>query len=128
MIGARHSRLRRLTPLGVFALAVAATVATLAPVPGPARATAVLCFAFIGPGAALAALLRVQAGAAWLMTTLTGSIAVVVVATEFAALTDWWQPAGVMSALAALSATGALVAWHRDNVVRDHQEGVPSCM
>lgn len=128
MIDGLDFRLSRLTPLGVIALAVAAMVAVLIPVPGPVRAVAVLCFAAIGPGAALAAVLRVPAGAAWVMVTLTGSIAFAVVATEFAALTDWWQPTGVLSTLAVLSAAGAVVAWRRDQDLNTHQESEPTCM
>lgn len=117
----------RLGPPAVIALAVAATAAVLTPAPGPARAAAVLVFALIGPGATVAALLRVPAGAAWVMVTLTGSIALLVVGTGTAALAGWWQPSVVLIAFAALSAAGGGLAWRRDHNLNTRQEDV-SCM
>jgi hypothetical protein len=107
------------TAVGVSLLAAAATVAVLAPVPGSARAAAVLCFGLIGPGAAIAGLLRVRTVAPWTLVTLTGSIAVGVVATELAAVVEWWQPRGLIVGLAALSAAAAIASSRRSPLERE---------
>lgn len=96
----------------VSLLSLTATVAVLAPVPGGIRAAAVLAFALVAPGAAVAGLLRVRAPALWATVTLTGSIAVDVLASEAAALASWWQPRVLLVLLAAASTAAGLLAGH----------------
>lgn len=103
------------TALLVGVLAGSAAVAVTAPTPGVLRALAVLAFALVGPGAAIAGLLGIRAAAPWATVTLTGSLAVGVLATELAALAGWWQPRVLLVALAAASTAAGLLAWRLDN-------------
>ena len=115
------------TALGVSLLALAATVAVLAPVPEVGRAVAVAGFTLLGPGAAIASVLRVRSGATWLLVTVTGSIAVVTLASELAALTTWWHPTALLVVLAASSAAVAVAAGRRATNLTVNQDGAPTC-
>jgi hypothetical protein len=94
----------------VSALAAAAVLAVLVPGPGVVRAGAVLTFAFVAPGAAIAGLLGTRTAAAWAAVTLGGSLTVGLLGSEAAALAGWWQPRVLLVVLAVLSTAAALLA------------------
>jgi hypothetical protein len=109
------TRIGTLTAWLVGTLAAVAVAAMLLPAPGTVRATSVLVFAFVGPGAALAGLLRIRTVGAWAAVTLGGSITVGVLSSELAALAGWWQPRALLVALAAVSASAGVLALRLDD-------------
>lgn len=97
-------------------LALLAAVVVVAPTPEVMRAPAVLAFALLAPGAAIAALLGIRAPAPSAMVILVGSLTVNLLASELAVLVGWWEPESLLLVIAAACAVAAAVVRQRGEV------------